>query len=124
MPEERPSKGLQKLHQGLFLIGAQAELLQLLIVLHHIIERGKATIVVKASLGVREQSAQGCRAVLLLAGTPFRLEVVHANLRRRVQVPSRLSEKWRNVACRTLSLAFEELATAVGGACIETAGGW
>jgi hypothetical protein len=75
----------------------------LVVVVNHVRERGKASIMVEAAAHVREEATQWRSAVLLFARTAVRLKIVDSDFLCAVQVPSRFSEQRRNVGTsRTL----------------------
>src|SRR4051812_28966012 len=109
------SERLQEFHQSFLVVVAEVQLPGRVVVLDHVVQRGKATVVVEAALGMGEQAAQRSGAVLRLTWRALGLEVIYADLGRGVQVPSRFSEQRRHVAGGALRLALEDRLAALGG---------
>ena len=72
---------------------------------------------------VREETTERRCAVASIR-RPARLEVVDANLLRRVHVPAGLGEERRNVATRASSAAVEDRLAALRGLGVEAAFWW
>src|SRR4051794_9492381 len=101
------SEALEVLDQVALLSRRQAQSEAAVVVVDHAPERLEPAVVVEAALRVRPQPAQRGGAV-----HPGRralgLEIVGADLRRPVQVPTALRELRRDVAGRALALAVED----------------
>src|SRR5215213_9234300 len=79
--------------------------------LDHVAQRCETSVVIEAALLVRPESFEWCGSIAFV-GRAFRLEVVNADLFRRMHVPARLCEDWRHVTRRTLRLPIEHCRTA------------
>src|SRR6476620_9758297 len=116
-------KRLQVFNQIILLLPAQIQSLEAVVVFDHIQQSGKPTVVIKATLHMRKQPAQGCGAIGIVGGA-ISLEVVNADLRCLVRIPTRFSEERRNVTLRTSRFAVEDYFTSTCCCSIETASWW
>src|SRR2546423_1500370 len=113
---------LQELDQIILLLLGQIQFLEAVVVVDHVEQCRKAPVVIEPALHVREQSAQGGRAISFVRRT-VRLELVYANLRGLVRVPPRLGEERRDVTLRAGGFPTEERFAAGGCRAVETARG-
>src|SRR5207237_4731604 len=98
---------LQVFDEIVFLLLSQVQFLEAVVVVDHVEQCREAPVVVEPALHVREQSAQGGRAISLVRRA-VRLELIYANLRGLVRVPPRLGEERRDVALRAGGFPTEE----------------
>src|SRR2546429_111705 len=94
---------------GLLVIQTQPE--KAVVVLDHIIERCKASVMEETTLRVGPEALEGSGAVALVRRT-VGLKIVDSDLFWRVHIPPRLAKQQRNMARCTLRLAFEKLLAA------------
>src|SRR3954454_14533578 len=87
--------------------------------IHHVQQRSKSSVVVKASFAPGEQTAQRSSAIALI-GRSVHLEVINPDFGRRVHVPTRFSENRRHMADGTLRFVFEQNLTSARGRPIKT----
>src|ERR1700680_2771657 len=88
-PVSRDLQRRQILHQIGFLIPAELQTHATVIVVHHIAQSLEAAIVIEPALLVRKKPRERRRAIALI-GRPASLEVIHADFRGRVSIPTRL----------------------------------
>jgi len=101
------SERLQVLDQVLFLLAAQAEPEEVVVVFDHVGKRREAAVVVETTLLVRPEASKRRSAVAPVGGA-VGLEIVDADFLRRVQVPAGLRKDRRDVALRAPACPAED----------------
>ena len=101
------SDSLQVLDQILFVCLAEVQLEVLVVVVHHVKQRGEPPVVEEPALLVRPQPCQR-RSAVHVGRRAVSLERVDAHLLGRMQIVARLGEERRDVAGRALSRAVED----------------
>src|SRR6185312_14607144 len=110
----------QELGDVAFISGGKAEIHATVVVVNHVSQGCKATVVVEAALLMRPQSVKRSGAITVIRRAAG-LEVINANLGSSVHVPARFSVERRNVAGAALGFAVEECFAARRGCRIKAA---
>jgi hypothetical protein len=103
----RGSNAFQILNQILLVCVAEVEFELRIVVVHHVEQRGEASIVEETALLMRPQPCERCGAVHV-GRRAVGLERVDSDLGGRVHVVSRLGVERRYVAGRTLARTVED----------------